>query len=86
MCIEHNNLATTLCKSTFFSGLDGTLIGKKEKKKHTIFWFSILMTFFSFQHVDSRIAGNVINKFATTLQSTTAYRMKMVNYTHTKYA
>ncbi|KAG2233388.1 hypothetical protein INT48_000391 [Thamnidium elegans] len=52
--IKHNNLATTLCKRTFFSGLDDTLI-------------------------DSRVAGNVINKFATTLQSTIAYRMKMAS-------
>ncbi|KAI9253703.1 hypothetical protein EDC94DRAFT_262529 [Helicostylum pulchrum] len=27
--IKHNNLATTLCKRTFFSGLDDTLINSR---------------------------------------------------------
>lgn len=28
--------------------------------------------------IDNKMAGNVVTKFATTLQSTIAYRMKMV--------
>ncbi|KAF1805942.1 hypothetical protein FB192DRAFT_1365244 [Mucor lusitanicus] len=51
---KHNTQASTLCKRTFFSGLDGTLI-------------------------DNKMAGNVVTKFATTLQSTIAYKMKLAS-------
>ncbi|GAN05638.1 hypothetical protein MAM1_0097d05110 [Mucor ambiguus] len=51
---KHNTQASTLCKRTFFSSLDGTLI-------------------------DNKMAGNVVTKFATTLQSTIAYKMKLAS-------
>ncbi|KAL9552880.1 hypothetical protein MBANPS3_003554 [Mucor bainieri] len=51
---KHNTQASTLCKRTFFTGLDGTLI-------------------------DNKMAGNVVTKFATTLQSTIAYKMKLAS-------
>ncbi|KAK4513061.1 Glutaredoxin [Mucor velutinosus] len=51
---KHNTQASTLCKRTFFSGLDGTLI-------------------------DNKMAGNVVTTFATTLQSTIAYKMKLAS-------
>ncbi|KAI8643269.1 hypothetical protein BD408DRAFT_431652 [Parasitella parasitica] len=47
---KHNTQASTLCKRTFFNGLD-----------------------------DNKMAGNVVEKFATTLQSTIANRMKMAS-------
>lgn len=61
-----------LCKRTFFNGLDGTLIGNERHyyKWHHCVYLVII--------IDTKIAGNIVNIFATTLQSTVASRMKTV--------